>query len=159
MRRGKMGIFWWVPPEFWSVALRQQGFTGEQVTKVFQPFKNYNLFMVAVSDLGVGTATWVKEAEIKKNVALRDHRGNGYKPLPEVPEDISMVMESMRPAFKNMMGDFGEGLQFVIFPVKDAAGNVFADAHKSSEIFLDVTDLMGAPTATYTWRFPLTALA
>ena len=64
----------------------------------------------------------------------------------------------MRPIFKNMLGNFGEGMQFVVFPLKDGAGNVFADARKSSEMSLDVVDLMGAPTSTYSWKFPLTSL-
>src|SRR5262245_55134160 len=66
MRRRKMGIFWWVPPEFWEISLRQQGYDSEQARKVFQPFKGYNLFMVAVGDLGVGNIAWAKEADVKK---------------------------------------------------------------------------------------------
>lgn len=159
MRRHKMGIFWWAPPEFWEISLRQQGYDSEHVRKVFQPFKGYNLFMIAVGDMGVGSIAWAKEPELKKNVLLRDARGNTYKPLPEVPEDISMVVDLMRPIFKNMMGSFGEGIQFVVFPVKDGAGNLVADTHKNSEIYLDVTDMMGSPMSTYTWRFPLTALS
>ena len=159
MRRRKIGIFWWVPPEFWEISLRQQGYDSEQARKVFQPFKNYNLFMISVGDLGPGNVTWAKDPDLKKKVRLRDARGNPYKPLPEVPQDISLVVELMRPIFKNMMGNFGEGLQFEVFPVKDGAGNVFADAHKQSEIYLDVTDMMGSPMSTYTWRFPLTALS
>ena len=62
----------------------------------------------------------------------------------------------MRPIFKNMMGTFREGMHFVVFPLKDGEGNIFADAHKSSEMYLDVFDLMGTPTNSYTWRLPLT---
>jgi hypothetical protein len=159
MRRGKIGIFWWVPPDYWSTVLRQQGYTSEEAIKAFEPFRKYNLFMIAVGDMEGGSATWMNEPEIKKNVALRDQHGNGYKPLLEVPEDLRVLLNYMKPAFKNMMGNFGEGLQFVVFPVKDAGGNIFADAHKNSEIFLDVTDLMGPPTSTYSWRFPITALS
>jgi hypothetical protein len=158
MRRHKMGIFWWVPPDFWDATLRQQGYTSEQVRKVFQPFRNYNLFMVAVGDMGVGNISWTKEPEVKRSILLRDQRGNTYKPLEEVPTDIGPIIELMRPIYKNMMGNFGEGLQFMIFPAKDGAGNVFADPRKSSEFSLDVADLMGTPKSTYTWRLPLSSM-
>lgn len=159
MQRHKIGVFWWIPYEFWETVGHHQGVDSELVTKAFQPFKNYNVFIIAVGTLGVGQATWTDESEIKKNIVLRDQRGNSYKPIQEAPEDIRPLMEQMHPVFKNIMGNFGEGMQFVVFPLKDAAGNVFADARKNSEMFLDVSGLMGVPTSTYTWKFPLTSLS
>ena len=158
MHLHKIGIFWWVPPDYWLAALRQQGYNAEQAHNVLQPFRQYNLFIVGTGDLGVGDVSWVKEPEVKKNLLLRDQHGNKYKPMEEVPADIGAIIEVMKPIFKNMMGNLGGGLQFMVFPLKDGAGNVFADARKESEIFLDVSDLMGPGTMTYTWRFPLTAL-
>lgn len=159
MRQKKIGIFWWVPPDYWNVVLKQQGYTNAQVIKAFEPFKKYNLFMVAVGEQNMDAATFATEVEIKKNIALRDQHGNGYKPLPETPEEIGTILGYMRPVLKKMLGNFGEGMQFVIFPAKDMNGNIFADAHTNAQIFLDVTDLMGPPTSTYTWKFPLTALS
>jgi hypothetical protein len=158
MRRHKMGIFWWVPPDFWDATLRQQGYTSEQAHKAFEPFRNYNLFMVAIGDMGVGNISWTKEAEVKKSILLRDQSGTTYKPLEDVPRDIGPIIDLMRPIFKNMMGNFGEGLQFVVFPAKDSSGNIFADPRKRSEFSLDVADLMGPATSTYTWRLPLSSL-
>jgi hypothetical protein len=158
MQRRKMGMFWWIPYEFWEAVSQKQG-QSEEVTKAFQPFKNYNVFIVAIGTLGIGQATWADESEIKKNIVLRDQHGNAYKPLVEPPEDLRPLVELMHPVFKSVMGNFGEGMQFVVFPLKDGAGNVFADARKRSEMSLDVTGLMGTPTSTYTWKFPLTALS
>lgn len=159
MQRHKTGMFWWVPYEFWEAVGQQQGLDSDQVAKVFQPFKNYNVFIIAVGTMEIGQATWADESEIKKNIVLRDQHGNIYKPLLEPPEELRPVVEMMHPVFKSVMGNFGEGMQFVVFPLKDKAGNVFADARKNSEMSLDVAGLMGAPTSTYTWKFPLTALS
>ena len=159
MRPHKIGIFWWVPAEYWDLALRQEGYDRERIRETFQPFKRYNLFIIATGDMGIGNISWSKEAEVKKGLVLRDQRGNTYKPLEEIPDDLRPIIEVMKPVFKNMMGNFGEGLQFIVFPMKDAAGNVFADPHKSSEIFLDVSESMGATSTTYAWRFPLTSLS
>ena len=158
MRTHKMGVFWWVPFDFWVAALRVQGYNSPDMSRVFEPFGAYNVFLVAVGDLGPGDSAWTAENEIKKNVLLRDQRGNTYKPLQELPEDIAPMVELMKPVFKNMMGNFGEGLQFILFPAKDKDGNRFADPRKSSEFFLDVSRLMGTPSSTYTWRLPLTSL-
>lgn len=65
----------------------------------------------------------------------------------------------MKPMLKNMMGSMGEGLQFLLFPSADSTGKVFADPHKSSEIYLDVSDIMGTASSTYTWRLPLSSLS
>jgi hypothetical protein len=157
-RNHKMGVFWWIPADFWEAAVRKQGFSAEQANKVFGPFKGYNLFLVGVGDLGVGNYTWTKEDEIRKHVVMRDQNGNIYKPLEETPNEVGSLISGMKPMLKNMMGDLGEGMQFVLFTGKDSTGNSFADPHKSSEIFLDVSELMGPATSTYTWKLPLTSL-
>jgi hypothetical protein len=158
VRRLKMGVFWWVPTEFWEASVRKQGFSAEQARKVFLPFRSYNVFIVAVGDLGLATASWTGEADLKKSLLLRDQHGNTYKPLAETPNDVGAMVEVMRPVFKNLLGSVGEGLKFVLFPAKDPGGNVFADPRKSSEIFLDVSELMGISTRTYTWRLPLSSI-
>lgn len=156
--RHTMGVFWWVPTEFWEAAVRKQGYSSEEAHKVFLPFRGYNVFIVAVGDLGVGNSSWIGELDLKKSLVLRDQHGNSYKALAEVPSDVRAIVEVMKPVLKNMLGNFGEGLQFVVFPARDPGGNVFADPLRSSEISLDVADLMGMPTRTYTWRLPLSSL-
>jgi hypothetical protein len=158
-RNHKMGLFWWVPTEFWETSLRKQGFSAESAKKAFAPFKKYNLFIVAVGDMGVGNISWMKAEDIKKRVLLRDQQGNTYTPADEVPEDAASIVDVMKPMLKNMMGNLGEGMQFLLFPAVDGAGKAFADPYKSSEIYLDVADIMGTASSTYTWRLPLSSLS
>jgi hypothetical protein len=158
MRAHKMGVFWWVPLDFWDASLRAQGFNSTEAGKAFEPFGSYNVFLIAVGNMGLGNINWIGEKELKKNIVLRDDHGNTYKPIEELPEDIVPMVELMKPIFKNMMGNFGEGLQFILFPAQDKAGKRFADPRKSSDFFLDVSDVMGTATSTYTWRLPLTSL-
>jgi hypothetical protein len=158
-RNHKMGVFWWVPIEFWEISLQKQGFSSESAKKAFAPFKKYNLFIVGVGDMGLGNISWMKDADIKKRVLLRDQHGNTYTPVDEIPEDAASIVNVMKPMLKNMMGSMGEGLQFLLFPSVDSTGKVFADPHKSSEIYLDVSDIMGTASSTYTWRLPLSSLS
>ena len=73
-RNHKMGIFWWVPTEFWEISLQKQGFSVEGAKKTFAPFKKYNLFIVGGGDMGLGNISWMKDADIKKRVLLRDQK-------------------------------------------------------------------------------------
>jgi hypothetical protein len=157
-RPHKMGIFWWVPAEFREASVRKQGYSAELARKVFGPFRGYNVFLVAVGDPVAGIESWTKEPELRKKIVLRDQRGNIYKPLEGPPDDLRPLVATMKPVMQNMLGSFGEGLQFMVFPAKDNDGNVLVDPRKSSEIFLDVSDLMGPATSTYTWRFPLSSM-
>jgi hypothetical protein len=158
-RPHKMGVFWWVPVDFWQVAMKRQGFSPDETKKVFAPFANYNLFIVAVGDIDAGSASWFTESDIKKKLTLRDQHGNTYKPLQTTPDDLASVIDNMKPVLKNMMGSFGGGLQFIVFPARDNQGIVFADPRKGGEIALDVPDLMGIPNDTYTWKLPLSSLS
>src|SRR5207302_1230725 len=70
-RNHKMGVFWWVPIEFWEISLQKQGISAESAKKAFAPFQKYNLLIVGVGDVGLGNISWMKDADIKKRVMLR----------------------------------------------------------------------------------------
>lgn len=84
-RNHKMGVFWWVPIEFWEISLKKQGYSVESAKKAFAPFKKYNLFIIGVGDMGLGNISWMNDADIKKRVLLRDQHGNTYTPVDEFP--------------------------------------------------------------------------
>src|SRR5215470_17928363 len=51
MRAHKMGVFWWVPLDFWDASLHAQGFTSADAGRAFEPFGNYNVFLIAVGNM------------------------------------------------------------------------------------------------------------
>ncbi|HSM84961.1 MAG TPA: hypothetical protein VLT16_02360 [Candidatus Limnocylindrales bacterium] len=158
-RSGKMGLFWWVPVEFWEASAVRQGLSRQQASQYFLPLRDYTLFIVGVGDMGMGGITWHDEKDLRKNITLRDQAGNIYQPFDKVTDEAQGFADLMKPTLKNMLGPLGNGMQFFFFPLKDKAGKTFADPHGKSEFSLLVTDLMSPGTSTYTWRAPLTSLS
>jgi hypothetical protein len=155
--REKMAMFWWVPPDFWTTLWQVRIGGGERAPKELAAFKNYHLFFIALrqgSESGPGSS-WTDEETIRTHVLLRDQYGNAYKPFNEIPKDLRPLLEKV----KSKISQSDAELRIVMFPVRDAAGNLFADPRKSSELRLEVANLMGPPIKTYFWRFPMTSLS
>src|SRR5215813_81182 len=157
-RNGKMGLFMWVPTEFWEQSTVNAGGSREHAKEYFKPLRDYNVFLVGVGSITVGGMNWVADATLRKNIVLRDQAGDSFKPLDNVSLEAQSFVEILKPTLKTMMGQFGEGVQLLFFPIKDSAGKLFADPRRSSEFSLVVSDLMGTHTSTYTWRPPLTSI-
>lgn len=157
-RMGKMGMFWWTPIEFWEQSAIKQGISPGQARRQFQPLREYNVFIIGIGDLGGMGIDWQPLDVIRRNVSLRDQAGNIYHPLENVSPQVESFVEILKPVLKSMLGQFGEGVQIVFFPVKDKMGKVLADPFRASEFSLLVAELMGPKTSTYTWRLPISAL-
>jgi len=157
-RNGKMGIFFWVPTEFWEQSTVNAGGSRERAKQYFKPLRDYNVFLVGVGTIGLGSMDWTPDATLRKSIVLRDQAGDSFKPLETVSPEAQGFTDILKPTLKTILGPFGEGVQLLFFPIKDSTGKVFADPRHSSEFSLVVSDLMGAGSSTYTWRPPLTSM-
>ena len=95
---------------------------------------------------------------MRKSIVLRDEAGNTYKPLETVSANAQSFNDILKPIFKNMLGQFGEGVRIIYFPIKDSTGKIFADPRRSSEFSLVVTGLIDSGNNVYTWRLPLSSM-
>jgi len=155
--RDKLAMFWWVPPDFWTALWQVRIGSEEQAPKQLAAFRDYHLFFITLrlgSESGP-SISWIDEETIRTHVLLRDQYGNGYKPLSETPKDLRPLLDKV----KSKISQPDAELRIVVFPARDAAGNLFADPRKSSELRLEVANLMGPPIKTYFWRFPMTSLS
>ena len=154
----KMGLFWWVPVEFWEQSAMKSGISAEEARQYFKPLRDYNMFLIGIGTLRLGTIDWRSDADVRKSIVLRDQAGNTYKPLETVSADARSFNDILKPMFKNMLGQFGEGVRIIYFPIKDSTGNIFADPRRSSEFSLVVTGLIDSGNNVYTWRLPLSSM-
>lgn len=157
-RNGKMGIFFWIPTEFWEQSTVNSGGTREHAKEYFKPLREYNVFLIGAGTIELGGLNWASEATLRKNIVLHDEAGDSYRPLSDVSPEVQSFAEILKPTLKSMLGQFGEGVQVLFFPLKDKTGKMYADPRRSSEFSLVVTDLMGTPTSTYSWKLPLTSM-
>jgi len=156
---GKMGLFWWVPVEFWEQSAMKSGVSAARAKQLFAPLGNYNLFIVGVGHYSLNGISWDTEPDLRKNITLRDQAGNTYKPLEKPGDDAQGFSDMMKPILKNILGPMGEGVQLFFFPKKDPEGKEFADPRRTAELTLLVQDLMDPGVNTYVWRLPLTSLS
>jgi len=158
-RNHKLGIFWWVPVDYWEQSGISAGNSVEQAREMFAPLREYSVMVIAIGSVGIGNIPWLPEAEVRKNVVLHDQAGNAYKPLDKISADAQGLADIMHPVFKNILGPMGEGIHIFFFSAKDASGKEFANPRGNTEFSLVVTDLMGGATpSAYTWKLPLSSL-
>lgn len=77
-----------------------------------------------------------------------------YAPIPEaeVSEDEQTVIAVFRPVFSNMLGQMGQNLDLLLFPLQDAHGHALADPLNPGRFTINVFD------EKFTWRLPLGSL-
>jgi hypothetical protein len=157
-RQGKMGMFWWVPNEFWEQSALANGQSVDVIRTAFAPLSDYTVVVVGVGDLGVGSIDWMPADDLRGRIKLRDQAGNLYKPLAEISPKAQEIVGTLQPVFKNILGPMAEGMHFFFFPAKDANGKAIANPRRASEFSLLVSDVMGQPLNIYTWRLPVSEL-
>ena len=158
-RNNKIGMFWWIPTDFWEISWKKQGHSSEEAREKFLPLRKYNLFLIAAGTTETGNIKWRTEEEIRKAIVLFDSNGNIYRPIEVVPLDIQALFDTLKPTLKLTMGRTGENSYFLLFPTMGPAGAPSADLRKPSEISMQVRNLMGPSTDIYAWRLPLSSLS
>lgn len=162
-RNDKIGMFWWIPTDFWEIGWEKQGHTSEEARKKFLPLRKYNLFLIAAGTSELGNIKWRTEEEIRKAIVLFDFNGNIYRPIEVAPLDIQALLDTLKPTLRAMQGSFRESSYFLLFPTTNPAGVASEDSRKPSEISMQVRNLMGSSTGSstniYAWRLPLSSLS
>jgi hypothetical protein len=158
-RNHKIGMFWWVPAEFFEHSSINSGASPERARAMFAPLHEYTVMVIAYGQFELASIRWVSEAAIHKAVVLRDQAGNTYKPLEQVNDEVQDFANIMKPTLAGMLGPMGEGMHFVFFPRKDSNGREIANPFKRGEFSLITTGLMDPEATTYTWKLPVNALA
>lgn len=157
----QMAWTFWIPNSYWRIALTDRpNIDGELISSIESMFEDYIFVCVANVDITtIGKLTYPDEKGLRKSLSLVDSLGNKYLPLADKQLDPEMVelIESIRPMFAQMFGQFGEGINFYLFEVKDKDGKNIIDEHevntftikhsdKSFEFNLPIVSLM-APKA------------
>ena len=152
----KLTIVWWMPEAFWKASFSSgSGITEEAAAEILEVLEPYFILAVVDGTIGpLGGAEFRPDAEVRAAIIVTDQTGANYKPLPwaDVSPDVQNLIQAMKPAIENMIGEVGKNMHFYLFPAKNKDGEFFvnAAAEGSFEVSLGET--------SYTWRLPLSSV-
>ncbi len=112
-------LVWWIPTEFWEASLEKNpNMTEAQRKQFIQVVDEYLIFAVSHLDVGpFGGLTPKSRAMILENTTLTVD-GRNLPPLSdsEVSRDAANFMKMMKPMMNQMLGQLGQGMEFVLYP-------------------------------------------
>ncbi len=152
---GGFRIVWWIPTDYWRESFKKSQLTPAQADAFCKSLEGYIVFAVADVNIGpMGGATPIPADQIVDKLTVKIGDGEAMKPLEpsSLSPDAKNLLDMMKPAMANMLGQFGSGLVFVCFPANDASGTPLMDPRKKGMLRLDYGD------KGYMFRLPLGSL-
>ncbi len=126
-----VAVVWWIPNEYWEKSFKDDPTVTEEMTKEFiEVFNEYLMLAVIDSDLGPFGGVKNKDVDsIKNNIRVILSDQTILKPLPEekISGDASNFISMIKPMFTKMMGQFGSGMNFILFRGVDEDGKRLLD--------------------------------
>lgn len=111
-------LVWWIPTEFWDASLAQNPAVTEEQRKEFTAvLDRYVVIAVASVDIGAfGGMTPKSRDAVLENTELKI--GGSVRAVlddSEVSPDASNFVRMMKPMMANMLGQFGQGIEFMLY--------------------------------------------
>ncbi|QNP40036.1 hypothetical protein [Lysobacter solisilvae (ex Woo and Kim 2020)] len=151
-----LDLIWWIPAEFWDVALANEQGMDEKTRRGFSDlFRTYTVVAAVKGQIGaLGATSFESEADLRAKLQVLDAAGKAYRPIAadKLDRQLSLLIQVMRPMFKNLLGEMGDNLQFYAFPGKGGDGRRLADPLGNG------TFKVGLGDETYSYRLPLGSL-
>ena len=149
-------LVWWIPYEFWEVALSEDPSITEDDMAMFEEIlKDYNIVGVIDGEIGyLGNITYRSFESIKNSLSIKTEKGLQLQPMDKenVSGDANTLLEMMRPFIANMLGAMGENFYFYMFPAQSSNNTRILDPYKSGRFSIQVQD------ESFEFRLPLGSL-
>lgn len=148
-------LVWWIPTEFWDATLRDNpGITEQQRNEFTKTLDAYMIIAVASVDVGAfGGMTPKSRETILANTELRvGGKLRSVLEEQEISADAANFVGMMKPMMAKMLGQFGQGVEFLLYPNSGVDGDAIIRAKED-----------GAFTCTtfgnrFEWKLPLGSL-
>lgn len=155
-RNDKMSLVWWIPKEYWAIALKDNKQVPEEVVQQLETaFENYVLIWACDLKINIdGTMDFTKEDDIRKTIEFTDQKNRKHLPLAksEVDEQAWTIAENMKPIFAQALGQMGSGLHFYFFRIEDENKQNLITASQPGEFKVSHS------SAAFRWNLPLAIL-
>ncbi len=157
-------LVWWIPQEFWSVALHQDSSLSvanrEEMLRILEPY-----FMLAVIQgelSSFGGARFYDEATVEQNltVAFEDDRGRveTFTTLQQIPPDIEILQSTIRPMLSQMMGNMGQNFHFFTFTNVNEGEKPQISAYETGTIQVKLAGIGKISDSEFEIELPLNSL-
>jgi hypothetical protein len=152
---GQFKMVWWIPTEYWQESFRQAPMTQAQKDAFVKAVDDY--IIVAIVDANITPLAGLDARslnDIRANLSIKVGDSQISMPLADeaIANETRSLMAVMKPAFANMLGQFGKGMELVCFKGKDEQGRRLLDPRGNG--MLNVT----YKNKRYSWRLPLGSL-
>ena len=154
-RAGRLTLVWWMPPEFWKLAMLATGtLPADKVDEAVARMEDANVFLVIdgkINPLGIDYTT---PADLQKNFSVGDPNGQPLLLIPDNQQSAAIrnLLAVMSPVLANMLGDFGKHASFFVFEGKAKNGLRRVDPKKPGVL---IARFAGED---FRWRLPLGSL-
>jgi len=134
----------WMPRELWEkLSDLAKGTTAQSVNRA-RAMDSYQLVFVVDMQKAPGSDwTFTPRDTLASSLTLENSNGSSIHPLaPEaVSADASNVLQTFRPAMRNLFGQFGEHCELFVFSATDQNGQRFAEPAKNGSLIVHLDGL------------------
>lgn len=148
-------MVWWIPTEFWDFALKDNPSITPEIRKQFETvLGSYVVFAVVAADVGpMGGMTPRPRDRIEAETQLIVD-GKPVAPLKadEISPDARNFVAMMKPMMANTLGQFGQGMEFMLYPNPVREGGPRIEATREGRFSYS------AFGHSFDWRLPIGSL-
>lgn len=149
-------FIWWMPSEFFVVSMQQQpGIDARMIDEIRSKMAPYTI--VAVGDFRIGPLGIMDargQSEVRADLQLVTASGEVLPVLAdtEIDNTVKNFLMAMKPGIAAVTGQFGEALQLMVLPARDAQGRPLYDVRQRGALTLRYQ------TRDFRFRLPLASL-
>jgi hypothetical protein len=149
-------LIWWIPTEYWKESFKElPGITEDQKREFYEAVDGYIvLSVIDAKTTAFGTLIPTPKEGIVSMLSLTIGQGQVMKPLAdtEVASDARNLFAMMKPVLSSMLGQFGQGMEFICFRHISSEGKKLLDPLGNGSFSVSLGN------STYRWRLPLGSL-
>lgn len=163
---GKNGIrlAWWVPAEFWTIALSgQKQMQPDAISKIEKILQPYFMVVIAQADISpLGAFDFYSKEIVLKNTNFEFMSADGKKqtltPLVDIDENVLLLQQQIAPMLQGAMGNLGNNIHFLTFSDVDSSSQRVISPYEQGTFLITTRSKDGGNLAEMSIETPIDSL-
>lgn len=154
-------LVWWIPIEFWETAFSSDpNITAAQVKELVDLLKPYSMLAVVQADVSsLGAFNFYDREKMLSALSItytnEKKSASKLKVLTDIPPDVDLLLQQMRPILTAAMGNMGKSMEFFVLSDFENKKRVI-DPYKHGELNIGLLEKKNDITLTI--KTPLNSL-